>query len=77
MFSVKPVENFTSSFEKANIFISMPMENLCVLTIHNTKDTDGGKWVCHITSKLDENEKNIQENTGSKKKWKLKMFKLF
>ena len=55
----------------------MPMENLCVLTIHNTKDTDGGKWVCHITSKLDENEKNIQKNTGSKKKWKLKMFKLF
>ena len=72
IFSVKPLENFPSSFEKANIFISMPMENLCVLTIHNTKDTDGGKWVCHITSKLDENEKNILENTGSKinENWK-------
>ena len=69
--NVKPVENFPSSFDKADIFISMPMENLCVLTIHNTKDTDGGKWVCHITSKSDDNEKNILENTGSNKKVKI------
>ena len=45
----------------------MPKENLCVLTIHNTRDIDGGKWVCHITSKSDENEKNILKNTGIKK----------
>ena len=44
----------------------MPMEDLCVLTIHNTRDIDGGKWVCHITSKSNENEKNIINNTGIK-----------
>ena len=46
----------------------MKMGNMCVLTIHNTQHTDGGKWVCHITSKsdFDENGKNIQ-STWSKK----------
>ena len=46
----------------------MKMGNMCVLTIHNTQHTDGGKWVCHITSKsdFDENGKNIQ-NTYTKR----------
>ena len=47
---------------------------MCVLTIHNTEHSDGGKWVCHITSKLDLDEygKNIQ-NTGSDKNFKMEI----
>ena len=52
----------------------MQMGNMCVLTIQNTKHSDGGKWVCHITSKLDfdEHGKNMKK-TGSDRNFQVEM----